>query len=182
MEYHVHIWQVSLHPSCVDTGQTGKCFIELNRHSWKIKKHSLTEKLTHGFLYAQPLNKNDGWYFHMYFLERNICIFVPHWRLFLMVQSATSIQVMAWPNFDEYFISCDQAALRTLLSVCTSVYLSVRLSVCPSVTPFLQCPSHCIILKFSGVITIDKRDAHAKGQCQRSKVTEVMTHLAVSGP
>ena len=69
--------------------------------------------------------------------------------------------------------SCDQAAYRTLLSVCLSVYLSVR----PSVTPFSLCSHHRIITKFSGVTTIGRRDVHAKGQGQRSKVkvTEVMT-------
>ena len=50
-------------------------------------------------------------------------------------------------------------------------------SVRPSVTPFKLCSSHRIIMKFSGVITIDKSDGHAKGQCQRLKVkvTEVKT-------
>ena len=65
--------------------------------------------------------------------------------------------------------SCDQATLRTL---------KFRPSVCLSaVTPFWQCSCHRIILKFSGVITFDRRDIHAKGQGQRSKVkvTEVMT-------
>ena len=57
-------------------------------------------------------------------------------------------------------LSCDQAALRTYISVCPSV--------CPSVTPFWQCSCHCFILKFSGDITIDRRDVHAKGQGQRS--------------
>ena len=59
--------------------------------------------------------------------------------------------------------SCDQAALRTFISVC------------PSVTPFWQCSCHCFILKFSGDIPIDRRDVHAKGQGQRLKVnvTEV---------
>ena len=63
------------------------------------------------------------------------------------------------------FFSCDQAALRTAISVC------------PSVTPFWQCFCHRIIMKFSGVITNDRSDVHAKDQCQRSKVkvTEVMT-------
>ena len=39
-------------------------------------------------------------------------------------------------------------------------------------------------MKISGVITNDKSDVHAKGQGQNSKVkvTEVKTHLAVSGP
>ena len=58
-------------------------------------------------------------------------------------------------------------------------FLSVRLSVCPSVTPFWLCSHHRIIMKFSGVITKDKGKVHAKGQGQRSKVkvTEVTTPL-----
>ena len=59
--------------------------------------------------------------------------------------------------------SCDQAALRTLLSV--------RPSVCPPVTHLSQCSCHHIIMTFSGVITIDKSDVHAKGQGRTSKVT-----------
>ena len=56
---------------------------------------------------------------------------------------------------------------------------SVCLSVRPSVTPFSPCSHHRIIMKFSGVITNDKSDVHAKGQGQRSKVkvTEVNTQL-----
>ena len=48
---------------------------------------------------------------------------------------------------------------------------SVRLTV--------LCSNHRIIMKFSGVITIDRSDVHAKGQGQRSKVkvTEVKTQL-----
>ena len=61
------------------------------------------------------------------------------------------------------------------LSVCLSVRPSVRLSV----TPFSPCSHHHIIMKFSGVITNDKSDVHAKGLGQRSKVkvTEVNTQL-----
>ena len=64
-------------------------------------------------------------------------------------------------------------------SVCLSVRPSVRLSVRPSVTPFWLCSHHPIIMKFSGVITSDRSDVHAKGQGQRSKVkvTEVTTQL-----
>ena len=77
------------------------------------------------------------------------------------------------------FFSCDQAALQMVLSVCLSVRLSVRLSVCLSVTPFWLCSHHCIIMKFSRVITNDQSKVHAKGQGQRSKVkvTEVTTQL-----
>ena len=61
-----------------------------------------------------------------------------------------------------------------------SVRPSVRLSVCLSVTPFSPCSHHCIIMKFSGAITMVKSDVHAKGQGQRSKVkvTEVNTQLS----
>ena len=63
-------------------------------------------------------------------------------------------------------------------SVCPSVRLSVR----PSVTPFSPCSHHRIIMKFSGLITSDKSDVHAKGQGQRSKVkvTEVKINLILS--
>ena len=73
------------------------------------------------------------------------------------------------------FFSCDQAALWMVFSVRPSV----RLSVCPSVTPFWLCSHHRIIMKFSGVITKDQGKVHAKGQGQRSKVkvTDVTTHL-----
>ena len=75
--------------------------------------------------------------------------------------------------------SCDQAALQMVFSVCPSVCLSVCPSVRPSVTPFWLCSHHRIIMKFSGVITSDRSDVHAKGQGQRSKVkvTEVTTQL-----
>ena len=60
-----------------------------------------------------------------------------------------------------------------------SVRPSVRPSVCLSVTLFSLCSHHRIIMKFSGVITNDKRDVHAKDQGQRSKVkvTEVKTQF-----
>ena len=56
---------------------------------------------------------------------------------------------------------------------------SVCLSVCLPVTPFWLCSHHRIIMKFSGVITEDQGNVHAKGQGQRSKVkvTEVTTQL-----
>ena len=66
------------------------------------------------------------------------------------------------------------------LSVCLSVCLPACLPVCLSVTPFSPCSYDCIIMKFSGVITNDRSDVHAKGQGQRSKVkvTDVKTQLS----
>ena len=67
--------------------------------------------------------------------------------------------------------SCDQAALRMVQSV--------YLSVCHT---FWLCFHHRIITKFSGVITNDRSDVHAKDQGHRSKVKvkvrEVMTQLS----
>ena len=82
--------------------------------------------------------------------------------------------LLLWDLMAAYLIiifSCDQAALWMVFSV--------RLSVCLSVAPFWLCSHHRIIMKFSGVITNDKSDVHAKGQGQRSKVkvTEVNTQL-----
>ena len=50
----------------------------------------------------------------------------------------------------------------------------------PSDLPCWLCSHHRIIMKFSGVITTDQGDVHAKGQGQRSKVkvTEVTTQLS----
>ena len=74
------------------------------------------------------------------------------------------------------FFSCDQAAIWLVQSVRPSVCPSVL----PSVTHFLPCSHHRIIMKFSGVITMVRSDVHAKGQGQRSKVkiTEVNTQLS----
>ena len=65
--------------------------------------------------------------------------------------------------------SCDQAALRTLLSVRPSVCLSVHL------TFFTMFPS-----SYRHEITLDKSDVHAKGQCLRSNVnvTEVKAQFS----
>ena len=67
------------------------------------------------------------------------------------------------------FFSCDQAALRTLLSVR------------PSLTPFSLCSHYRIIMKFSGVITNDRSDVHAKGQGQRSRSQRSKPNFAISG-
>ena len=55
-------------------------------------------------------------------------------------------------------------------------------SVRSSVTSFSPCSHCCIIMKFSGIITNETGNVHAKGQGQKSKVmvTEVRPHIAVS--
>ena len=62
--------------------------------------------------------------------------------------SSLHMGMMDWKIMLCDIFSCDQAALRTPLSVCPSV--------CLSVTPFSLCSCHRIATKFSGVITNDK--------------------------
>ena len=107
--------------------------------------------------------------------------------LFYILQSKQDICLMFWcpqntlqcchSMFDMGWFLAATKQLYDWFS--PSVRLSVCLSVCPSVTPFSSCFHHRIIMKFSGVITNDKSDVHAKGQGQRSKVkvTEVTTQL-----
>ena len=80
-------------------------------------------------------------------------------------------------------IFCCQCFLAATKQLYQWYFLSVCPSVWPSVTPFWLCTHHRIIMKFSGVITLDQGKVHAKGQGQRSKVkvTEVTTQLFVSG-
>ena len=75
----------------------------------------------------------------------------------------THIYIYVWEILN--ILSCDQAALQMVKSV--------RLSVCPShLFDYVR-----IIMKFSGDITNDKSDVHAKGQRSKVKVTEVTTQL-----
>ena len=73
---------------------------------------------------------------------------------------------------------CLSVRLSVCLPLCLSVSLSLCLSLCLSVTPFWLC-SHHRIINFSGVITNDRSDVHAKcqGQGSKVKVTEVNTPL-----
>ena len=81
------------------------------------------------------------------------------------------------------YLIVDSRTCRLFLAATKQLYEWFSPSVCPSVhlsvTPFWLCSYHRIIMKFSGVITDDKGDVHAKGQGQRSKVkvTEVKTQL-----
>ena len=65
-------------------------------------------------------------------------------------------------------------------SVRPSACLSVRPSVLLSVTPLSLCSHHRIIIKFSGVITIDRSDLHANDQGQRSSSQRSETNFATN--
>ena len=103
-------------------------------------------------------------------------------------RTVTPVWIRIWWGNDAYSLMLLRRGALLFLAATKQLYkwylrLSVRLSVCPSVclsvTPFWLCSNHCIIMKFSGVITNDQSKVHAKGQGQRSKVkvTEVTTQL-----
>ena len=101
-----------------------------------------------------------------------------------MVQSVcVSVSLSLCLSLSVCLSVCPSVCLSVCPSVCLSVRPSVHTSVRPyvrtSVTPFWLCSHHRIIMKFSGVITNDRSDVHAKSQGQRSKVkvTEVNTPL-----
>ena len=70
--------------------------------------------------------------------------------------------------------------LGLFLTATKQLYVWFKPSVRLSITSFWQCSCHRIIIKFSGVITIDKSDVHAKDQGQTSKVkaTKVKTQFS----
>ena len=102
-------------------------------------------------------------------------------------QTVTPVWIHIWWWNDAYSLIMLKKGALLFLAATKQLYKwyfpSVRPSVClsvrPSVTPFWLCSHHRIIMKFSGVITSDRSDVHAKGQGQRSKVkvTEVTTQL-----
>ena len=69
----------------------------------------------------------------------------------------------------------------TPVFICNQADLWMVQSVRPSVTPFWLCSHHHIIMKFSGVITSDRSDVHAKGQGHRSRSQRSQPNLTVSG-
>ena len=76
-------------------------------------------------------------------------------------------------------ISANLIWFMVFLAATKQLYEWFSPSVHLSVTPFWLCSHHYIITKFSGVITNDRSDVHAKGQGHWSKikVTEVTTPL-----
>ena len=111
-------------------------------------------------------------------MDLSISIWIYRYRYgFIDIDMDLSISICRVSN-----LTC-QSALRTLISIRPSVCLFVRPPLTPFLTMFLssyhpEIVMNLIMLKLS-VITIDRRDVHAKGQGQRPKVkvTEVMTPL-----
>ena len=91
----------------------------------------------------------------------------------------TPVWIHIWHWNDAQSLMLLRRGALLFLAATKQLYDWFSPSVCPSVTPFSPCSHHRIIMKFSGVITNDKSDVHAKGQGQRSKVkvTEVNTQL-----
>ena len=100
-------------------------------------------------------------------------------RLFVQQQS-TLTPTHKGPGMRKEFPCHDFFIHRTKSPHRGSKFNSNPHSVCPFVTPLSLCSHHRIIMKFSGVITIDGSGIHAKDQGQRSKgkVTKVKNLLS----
>ena len=98
-------------------------------------------------------------------------------------RTVTPVWIHIWWWNDTYSLMLLRRGALLFLAATKQLYKwyfpSVRLSVRLSVTPFWLCSHHRIIMKFTGVLTNDRRKVHAKSQGQRSKVkvTEVTTQL-----
>ena len=82
-------------------------------------------------------------------------------NLWCFANTSTSKQSWGKEWSGGIIFSCDQVALWIVFSVC----LPVSLSLCHT---FFFC--HCVIMKLSGVTTIDEGGVQAEGQGQRSKI------------
>ena len=100
-------------------------------------------------------------------------------------QTVTPIWIYMWWWNDTYSLILLRRGALLFLAATKQLYKWYFLSICWSVchtflTMFSPCSHHRIIMKFSGVITMDRSEVHAKYQGQRSKVkvTEVNTQLS----
>ena len=104
--------------------------------------------------------------------------------LYIMVMIALEVPFAPFYLFPPYQ-SQMLISSTVFLAATKQLYEWYFLSVCPSVrlsvTPFWLCSHRRIIMKFSGVITTDQGNVHAKGQGQRSRSQRSTANLAVSG-
>ena len=96
-------------------------------------------------------------------------------------RTVTPVWIHIWWWNDAYSLMLLRRGALLFLAATKQLYEWFSPSVRPSVTPFWLCSHHRIIMKFSGVITSDKSDVHAKGQGQRSRSQRSQPHLTVSG-
>ena len=164
--YQPLIWWVKTRNFDSSNSNYHRCMMFTSRYmfSRQVKTMELVEI---DCQWAKLPNRQYGHHF-----AKNVCDAISNNMKLMLINAETNAGVKLQ---EETVFSCDQAALRTVQSVCLSVCLCVCL-----LTPFSLCSHHRIIMKFSGVITIDKNDVHAKGQGQRSKVkvTEVKTQFS----
>ena len=89
-------------------------------------------------------------------------------------RTITPVPIHRWLRNDAQASRSVQEVLYCFLAATKQLYEWFSLTVCPSVclsvTPFSLCFHHRIIIKFSGVITNDRSDVHAKDQGQRQSV------------
>ena len=93
--------------------------------------------------------------------------------------TVTAFWIYQWLWNDAQSLKQHRRGVLLFLAATKQLYEWFSPSVCLSVTPFWLCSHHRIITKFSGSVTNDKSDVHAKSQGQRSKVkvTEVKKSL-----
>ena len=160
----IEIWPFinSITPKFIPRGQQNKSIIKSNFVKTACENFKTLSQSTEGYIFnPMVLIRNNATLINVVIQRMNI---VRGQQSSFLSQAA----YMAWVTF---------------LAATKQLHEWYFLSVCPSVTPFWLCSHHCIIMKFSGVITLDQGKVHAKGQGQRSKVkvTEVTTQIFVSG-
>ena len=100
---------------------------------------------------------------------------------FVVVKIMTLLSpgMQEYSHYTYYIFSCDQAGLRTLLSVCLSVCLSVRLSHLFYYVPIIVSSwNFQELLPLTDVMSMQKVEVRG----QRSRSQRSWPHLAVSGP
>ena len=86
-------------------------------------------------------------------------------------RTVTPVGIHQWLRNDAQSLKWHRRGALLFLAATKQLYECYFPSARLSVTPFSLCSHNYIIMKFSGVITNDLSDVHAKGKGQRSKVT-----------
>ena len=122
----------------------------------------LLNVMLHGHVHLTHVAKPLLWYYSQDMVSSCLLLYLSVAKFSISTILRLYFLAATKQLYEWYFLSvCPSVRLSVRLSVCPSV----RLSVCPSVTPFWLCSHHRIIMKFSGVITLDQ----IKGPCKRSR-------------